>query len=120
MCRIVGWGGFAIRSQFWISGIDLFGLRGRMRPREVGRLCGTVHDFSILNLVDRLRLGWRRSGCLLDDVLGGVEAGGVGDIGLGEDLVDGGEGISDMVLGFFANEDGFVELRRVKGVAEAE
>lgn len=55
-----------------------------------------------------------RSGGFVDDVLGGVAAGGSETAGWR------GEGISDMVLGFFANEDGFVELRRVKGVAEAE
>ena len=81
----------------------------------------TVHVFgNVLGMVDYFRFGRRRGGCFIDDVFGGIEAGGVGGVGVGKDRVDGGEGVGDMIFGFFTDEDGLVVLRLGEGLAEGE
>jgi hypothetical protein len=96
--------------------------RGCLILRFEANLCITVHDFrgNVLNPVSQFLLGRRGSGGLVDDVPGGVEPGAVRGVGFGEDGVDGGEGLGDMIFGFFADEEGLVVMRVTEGVAEEE
>ena len=108
MCKIVHDFRF-----LWFSG----GLRGHFRGRG---LCRTVHDFGVLKFIEYFGFGRWGRGRFLDNEFGGVEAGAVGHIGFGEDRMEGGEGLGDVVFGFFADEDGFVVLCVAEGVAKGE